>query len=170
MDASNMIKMVVKSVTVDPESNVPYVLLEGEDTPVQLPIWIGILEASSIAWQLEGMKTERPMTHDLMRAVLSAYHIRLRHVEIVDLRENTYYAVMELELSDVVTRIDCRPSDAIALALREKVPIYVNEAILERIKATYKIDLHDINNEETRKKWKNLLERLNPEDFGKYKM
>jgi uncharacterized protein len=165
-----MIKVIVKNVTIDSESNVPYVLLEAENAAFQLPIWIGILEASSIAYPLEGMKSERPMTHDLLQAILRAFSLRLQQIEIVDLKENTYYAVLVMGGGDQTIRIDCRPSDAIALALREGVPIYVHEGLIEKIKTAYKIDLLGVNSEATKERLKEMLEKLGPDDFGKYKM
>jgi len=127
-------EMVVGGLTVDPYTNTPIVLLkdpEGEDV---VPIWIGFFEASAIATQLEKIKLARPMTHDLMKNILEALGAKVLRIEVTDLRENTYYALIHIEFDGQCYEIDSRPSDAIALALRVGAPIYVSEEVIQKSK------------------------------------
>lgn len=125
-------EMIVGGLTVDPYTNTPIVLLkdpEGEDV---VPIWIGFFEASAIATQLEKVKLARPMTHDLMRNILDALGAKVLRIEVTDLRDNTYFALIHIEFDGEHYEIDSRPSDAIALALRVGAPIFVNEEVIEK--------------------------------------
>lgn len=125
-------EMIVGGLTVDPYTNTPIVLLkdpEGEDV---VPIWIGFFEASAIATQLEKVKLARPMTHDLMRNILETLGAKVLRIEVTDLRDNTYFALIHLEFDGEHYEIDSRPSDAIALALRVGAPIFVNEEVIEK--------------------------------------
>ncbi len=160
-----MKEVKVLGITIDPVTNSPIVILRDLDKKVTLPIWIGILEANSIAMELEKMKLPRPMTHDLLKNVISEFGGRVMRVEITDLKDNTYYAVIYLEQGDRKLQIDSRPSDAIALALRCDAPIYVYESVIEK---AYSIEGEE--SEEAKDRWAKLLEMLDPEDFTKYKM
>jgi len=125
-------EMIVGGLTVDPYTNTPIVLLkdpEGEDV---VPIWIGFFEASAIATQLEKVKLARPMTHDLMRNILDTLGAKVLRIEVTDLRDNTYFALIHLEFDGEHYEIDSRPSDAIALALRVGAPIFINEEVIEK--------------------------------------
>ena len=161
--------MIVSGLTVDPLTNSPIVILkeiEGERT---LPIWIGLLEATAIASELEGIKFSRPMTHDLLKSIMDLIEVRVNKIEVCDLKNNTYYAMIYLTHKGKEISIDARPSDALALSLRVDAPIFVSEAV---IKKSAQIDLKSEPKDKTEqgKKWQDILERLNPEDFGKYKM
>ncbi len=158
------VPMSVSGVTVDPITNTPIVILKEINGDKILPIWIGIMEATAIASALENIKFARPMTHDLMKNIMETLDVKVTKVEVCDLRDNTYYALIHLLTKDGKEyAIDARPSDALALSLRVNAPIYVAEEVL--IKSA-KLS------EEAKKsdKWEKILESLKPEDFGKYKM
>jgi len=156
-------RMTISGLTVDPLTNSPIVILKEIDGDKTLPIWIGLLEATAIASELEGIKFSRPMTHDLLNNFLEMVGIKVTKVEVCDLKDNTYYALIHFKQEDKELTIDARPSDALALSLRVEVPIFVSEEIINKSK---EIDLKP----EEGKKWQKILEGLNPEDFGKYKM
>jgi bifunctional DNase/RNase len=130
-----------------------------------VPIWIGFFEASAIATQLEKVQLSRPMTHDLMKNLLDTLGVTVIKIEVTELRENTFFAIIHLDMDGTHFAIDARPSDAIALALRTDVPIYVHEEV---IKKSRKIDLHQ--QKEGEEVLDDLLEGLSSKDFGKYKM
>ncbi len=169
------IEMVVGGLTIDPLTNSPVLVLrdlKGEQT---LPIWIGVLEATSIATVLEKIDVGRPMTHDLLKTIVNDLGARILRVEICDLRDNTYYALLHLDQNGRCIQIDSRPSDAIAIALRSGAPIFVLEEVLEKSKkeSDDKKDFNEVAKAATtsdKEKLKEILEELNPEDFGKYKM
>lgn len=146
-------QMKVRGLMFDPYNNTFIVLLRDEEQSEMLPIWVGKPEASAISFALEGVTAPRPMTHDLMKAILDAVHAKVISVVISDLKENTYYAKVHLSYEDSEYAIDSRPSDAIALALRTQAPIFANEDVLRK-QASEELD-----------QW---LENLKPEDFGKY--
>ncbi len=161
--------MVISGLTVDPITNSPIVILkevEGEQT---LPIWIGLLEATAIASELEGIKFSRPMTHDLLKAILEIVDIEVIRIEVCDLRNNTYYALIHLKHDGKEMSIDARPSDAIALSLRVKAPIFVSQEVIKN-SSQMEIKAEPQDKSEKGKKWQEILESLSPEDFGKYKM
>lgn len=160
------IPVKVSGIVVDPISNMPIVVLKDELRNRVLPIWIGIFEANAIAIELENVKTPRPMTHDLLRNVISTLGAKVEKVVVNDLRENTFYAVIHLEKNGEKLQIDSRPSDAIALAVRVKAPIFVEDHVFEKATVIESTD-EDLSDPEKLKEW---LENLNPEDFGKYKM
>ena len=146
-------QMKVRGLMFDPYNNTFIVILRDEDNSDMLPIWVGKPEASSISFALEEVTTPRPMTHDLMKTVLDAVDAKVISVVISDLKDNTYYAKVHLTYEDSEYVIDARPSDAIALALRTKAPIFANEEVIRK-QASDELD-----------QW---LENLKPEDFGKY--
>jgi bifunctional DNase/RNase len=158
-------EMKVSGLTVDPLTNTPIVLLKDLEEKEVVPIWIGFFEASAIATQLEKVELSRPMTHDLMKSLLDILEITVIKIEVNDLRENTFYAIIHLEMHGTTFAIDARPSDSIALALRTAAPIYVHEEVIERSR---KIDLHQHKDGE--EVLDELLEGLTSNDFGKYKM
>ena len=124
----------------------------------------------AIATELENIQLPRPMTHDLVRNILDRLKVEIKKVEVVDLRDNTFFATLHLTVSRKTIIVDSRPSDAIALALRTKAPIFVNEKVIEKSR---EISLEGLKIEEEKTdadKWKEILETMNPEDFGKYKM
>jgi hypothetical protein len=172
----DFILMMVGGITLDPNSKMPVVVLKDPDNRVALPIWIAPLEATSMATELEGIKTARPMTHDLIRNMLTEFGATVERIEVTELRENTYFARLYLRTREGATvEIDSRPSDAIAVALRTKSPIYVAKKVLEDSS-----ELRDTPTEPgaapdqnlagvSRDKWSEILERMSPDDF-KYKM
>jgi hypothetical protein len=131
---SGSVETMVRAVTLDPESNAPVVILETVGDKKLLPIWIDLPEARAIALELERIAPPRPLTHDLIRNLLNALGARLRRVTITDLRNNTYFALLSLELRGESLEIDSRPSDAIAVALRMKAPIYATTEVLAKAK------------------------------------
>jgi len=163
-------KMKIAGLTVDPSSNVPIVLLHDETGEDILPIWIGILEASSIATQLENIELARPMTHDLFASVLKQLGARITKIVINDLNENTYFARISLaDREGRIFEIDARPSDSIAMALRAKADIYVEESVLEKAQRIDKKTLEE-QQKTMEEKWKEFLENIDPDDLGKYRM
>ncbi|MGZ8447926.1 MAG: bifunctional nuclease family protein, partial [Candidatus Deferrimicrobiaceae bacterium] len=131
-----------------------------------VPIWIGPLEANAIALALEGTELPRPMTHDLMKSILHATGTRLRSVEIADIRESTYFALLHIEGNGESVCVDARPSDAIALALRCRARILVSETVL----AQSSIPSPAESEAGEKDRWTELLEKMDPEQFSKYKM
>lgn len=121
----------VRGLLVDPTSNSPIVLLKDVGSEAMLPIWVGPYEANSIASEIEKIAPQRPMTHDLLRNVINQMGGMIRRVVVTDLRDNTFYAVIEIEVGDRMVFLDSRPSDAIALALRVDCPIFIKEEVLE---------------------------------------
>ncbi|MFH1034849.1 MAG: bifunctional nuclease family protein [Pseudomonadota bacterium] len=160
-----MIRMTVQGLTIDPASNSPILILKDPDGEATLPIWIGLLEATAIASELEKVAFSRPMTHDLLRNLIADLGSRVERVEVVDLKDNTFYALIHLIGPQGNLTVDSRPSDAIALALRAQAPIFVAKRVLDRAGAVGKAE-----SEDAEQKWKDLLDKMDPEDFGKYKM
>jgi len=165
------IQMSVGGLTLDPLTKTPIVILKDMDNKLNLPIWIGLLEATAMATELEGIKMSRPMTHDLLKSLLTELGGSVQFVEITELKENTYYAQIYLNVAGRELTIDSRPSDAIALALRTKSPIYVAKAVLEvssilqQAEEGKETDFMSVAKE----KWAEILENMSPDDF-KYKM
>ena len=163
--------MKIFSVNMDPVTNSPIIILkeiEGERT---LLIWIGLLEATAIASEMEGIKFSRPMTHDLLMNIINKADIHIGRIEIYDLKDNTYYALIHLTQNKAQLTIDARPSDAIALAVRAKAPIFVSDEVIKKSKQIEDMDEGvPLDKSEKGKKWQDILEKLKPEDFGKYKM
>ncbi|VBB42834.1 bifunctional nuclease family protein [Desulfatiglans anilini] len=161
--------MVISGLTVDPVTNSPIVILKEIDGEETLPIWIGLLEATAIASELEGIKFSRPMTHDLFRNLLEMVGVKIQKVEVCDLKDNTYFAMIHFLHEGKEMTIDARPSDALAVSLRAKAPIFVSDEVIRK---SGQIDLkaEAEDKSEKGKKWQEILEGLNPEDFGKYKM
>jgi hypothetical protein len=199
------LEMQVTGLTIDPVNNAPIVVLREKDGSRILPIWIGVIEASAIAFELEQVKLTRPMTHDLLKTTVESLGASVVRVAVVDLKENTYFASIVLDHDGETIEIDARPSDAIALALRVKTPIFCESTVLEQAHLKQEewearkagvgpaestseepetdsaaaappddIDRGDDGPrplvEDPSKSLKELLEDLDPEDFGKYKM
>jgi len=167
------IEMSVGGLTLDPVTKTPIVILRDPDNKLNLPIWIGLLEATAMATEIEGVKMARPMTHDLLRNILGEVGCAVEFIEITELKENTYYASVRLNLAGRELNIDSRPSDAIALALRTKSPIYVAKAVLEASSVLQQSEeareapVENVSNV-SQEKWAEILEKMNPQDF-KYK-
>jgi len=159
------IEMTIKGLMVDPITNMPIIILRDEEGQRVLPIWVGIFEANAIALQIENIATPRPMTHDLLRNVIQDLNGSVQKVVVCDLKENTFYALIYVEAGGETVAIDARPSDAIALALRTRAPIFVEESVIDNAKT---IDFGTERGDSERlQKW---LESLDPEELGKYKM
>lgn len=171
MSASNAVLMTVSGLTLDPVTKTPIVILRDADNKLNLPIWIGLLEATAIATELEGIKMARPMTHDLMRTIIAEMGATVERIEITELRDNTYYAIIHIRTESGEHQIDSRPSDAISLALRTKSPIYVARQVLEASSVLQQIQENAETNlsNVSRDKWAEILEKMSPDDF-KYKM
>ncbi|MDO8546498.1 MAG: bifunctional nuclease family protein [Nitrospirota bacterium] len=146
-------QMHVRGLMFDPYTNAYIIILRDDSNAEMLPIWVGKPEASAISFAMEGVATPRPMTHDLMKTVLDTADAKVISVVVTDLKENTYYARVHLLYEDSEYSIDARPSDAIALALRAKTPIFVNDDVIRK------------HSNEEMDRW---LENLKPEDFGKF--
>lgn len=160
-----LIEMTIKGLMVDPITNIPIVILRDTDGQRVLPIWVGIFEANAIALQIENIETPRPMTHDLLRNVIGDLHGAVEKIVVSDIKDNTFYALIHLRVGEEAVTVDARPSDAIALALRVRAPIFVEETVIDNAK---NLDFApDKANSERLAKW---LESLDPDDLGKYKM
>ncbi len=157
----------VMGIVVDPKASNPVVVLVDLAGQKALPIWIGVFEAEAISRGLEDVVTLRPMTHDLMKQILDTFQVSLIRVVINDLKDNTFYANLYLNVEGEELVVDSRPSDAIALAVRLKAPIFVAEAVMEATK-----DLGDFASTllKDQDDLKTIMESMKPEDFGKYKM
>jgi len=167
-----MLKAVtIFSLGMDPVSKTPFIILKDIEGEQMLPIRIGLLEATAIVSEIGGVRFSRPMTHDLLKNIIDMTDTKVNRVEICDLRDNTYYALVHLTNRDKALSIDSRPSDAIALALRSQVPIFVSKELLKKYKQIETTrESVPADKSEQGKKWQDILEKLKPEDFGKYKM
>lgn len=171
MDREGFIEMRVGGLTLDPVTKTPIVILKDAENKLTLPIWIGLMEATAMATELEGIKMARPMTHDLLRRIITDLGGAIESIEVTDLKDNTYYAAIHLQAGDKTLIIDSRPSDAISLALRTQSPIFVAKKVLEtssvlqQNEETQEQNLSNVS----RDKWSEILEKMTPEDF-KYKM
>lgn len=163
------LEMRVSGVIVDPSTYIPMLILKDMEEKRTLPIWVGIMEAAAILAELENIKPDRPMTHDLMNNIISALGAKIKKVAIVDLDDNIFYATLYLTNADgKLIKLDARPSDAIAIAMRSHVPILVNESIITKARV---IDLSaDSMKNKSSAELRSFLENLSAEDFGKYKM
>jgi len=160
-----LIEMTIKGLMVDPVTNMPIVILKDSGGERVLPIWVGIFEANAIALQIENIATPRPMTHDLLRNVISDLDGTVDQVVVSDLKDNTFFAIIYLTVKGEQVVIDSRPSDAIALALRTRAPILVEETVIDNAKT---VDFtSDRADSERLQQW---LESLDPDEMGKYKM
>ena len=159
------VEMKVRGLALDPVSNMPIIILRDEEDKRSLPIWVGIFEANAIALELEKIPTPRPMTHDLIKNILEAIEGRLLKIVVTDLRENTFFAELHLQVGEGEYTVDSRPSDAIALALRVSAPIYVNEEVVRKAKSlevTKEAEPVKVDDPEKLREW---LENIKPEDF-----
>jgi len=159
------VEMTVRGLMLDPVSQMPIVILKDVGGDSVLPIWVGPFEAQAIASEMEKFCPQRPMTHDLIKNVLTGLEAQVHKVVVTELKEDTFYAVIWLERGGEVISIDSRPSDALALALRVDCPIFVEDVVLKTSKLAASSS-DRVTSEELRR-W---LEGLNDEDLGKYKM
>jgi bifunctional DNase/RNase len=161
-----LIEMTIKGLMVDPITNTPIIILRDQDGQRILPIWVGVHEANAIALQIENIQTPRPMTHDLLKNVIQDLRAAVDRIVVCDLKENTFFALIHLQTAGGPVAIDARPSDAIALALRTRAPIMVDEQVIDSAKSV------DFTNEKpaTEERLQQYFESLDPDDLGKYKM
>jgi bifunctional DNase/RNase len=156
--------MKIRGLMLDPVTNTPIVILKDSGSDTVLPIWVGVYEANAIALEIEKVSTPRPMTHDLIKNVLTGLDTHVHKVVVTELKEDTFYAVIWMERDGRVISVDSRPSDALALALRVDCPIFVEDEVLKTSKKA--AGTSEATSEELRK-W---LDGLNDEDLGRYKM
>ena len=153
---------------MDPLTNSPIVVLQDTTSDTLLPIWVGIFEANAIALQIEKVDTPRPMTHDLMKGLLTHLDAHVAKIVVTELKDNTFYALIFLDVNGRTVTVDSRPSDAIALALRTESPIFVTDDVISKSSSSTTTTLSgERSSPEDIRQW---LENLNPEDLGKYKM
>ena len=167
-----LIEMSIKGLMVDPITNMPIVILKDKMGERILRIWVGLFEANAIALQIENVSTPRPMTHDLLRNIITDLDGRVDRIVVSDLKDNTFFAIIHLTVRGERVAVDARPSDAIALALRTKSPIYVAKAVLEASSMLQQNEdaerpVENVSNV-SKEKWAEILEKMGPDDF-KYK-
>lgn len=160
-----MIELNLVGVRVELPTNTPIVLLKEKDGERFLPIFIGAVEATAIAFALQGVVTQRPMTHDLMKSMLDELGISLEFVAITELRGGTFFATIRLNGNGSSYEVSSRPSDAIALAVRSTAPIFANETVLEEASIPIREDDDDEDPEETMARFRQFLENVTPEEF-----
>jgi bifunctional DNase/RNase len=159
------VEMKISGLMIDPVSNMPIIVLKTASGESVLPIWVGIFEANAIAMEMEKIVSPRPMTHDLLKNVIEGLNATIQRVEITDLRDNTFYAVIRLESDGASLEIDSRPSDAMALALRAGASIHVHESVIDKSSASGK-EGENVETERLRR-W---LETVDPSELGNYEM
>jgi len=164
---NGLMEVKVMGIVVDPKASNPVVILVDLAGKKALPIWIGVFEAEAISRGLENVVTLRPMTHDLMKQILDTFRVSVIRVVIHDIKDNTFYANLYLNVDGKELIVDSRPSDAIALAVRVKAPIFVTEAVIE---ATKDLGVFASQLLEDQDELKSIMENMKDEDFGKYKM
>ena len=157
--------MIISGFGVDSLSKDPVVILKEIDGERILPIWIGILEAQAIASEMGGIKLNRPMTHDLLKTILESIDVKVKKVEICDLKDDTYFALIYITHMGKEFTIDARPSDALALSLRMNAPIFVLEKVINKSKQIDMDEEAEDKSEQCRK-WQEILEKMDPKDFG----
>jgi bifunctional DNase/RNase len=162
-------KANIAGITMDPATNTPIIILKTEEGGQAVPIWIGLLEATSIASALQNVKFDRPMTHDLFKNFASLLEVSVSSIEVCDLKDNTFFARVNFLAKDSNFSMDARPSDAIAIALRFEAPIFIDEAVIAKSRP-FEAEAEASDQSEEGRKWKEYLENLNPDDFGKYKV
>ncbi len=160
-----MIEAKVNGLALDMTTNSPVVILSASDSDRLLPIWIGHYEALAIAMELSGVTSRRPLTHDLLKSVIATLGGKVQKVEVTELKEQTFYAKIYIEVNSSILAVDARPSDSIALALKTKVPLWVAEELFQMKRGDK--ETPDFSDPET---LKDRLKRINPEDFGKYSL
>jgi len=166
-------EMKVAGIALDPTNNAPIVVLRDLESKYVLPIWIGIMEASAIAAAIEGIQYSRPMTHDLFKSMLESFGATIEKIEVVDIKDNVFYATIDIDYNGAKLKIDARPSDAIAIALRTNSGIFVaGNVIRDAIQVDTSKDAAGkvvVGFEQDKDKLKEILEKMSPEDFGKFK-
>jgi bifunctional DNase/RNase len=162
-----MVEVRVAHLGLDRATNSPVVILQERDGQQVLPIWIGPGEASAIAMELAGVKFARPLTHDLIKQIIVGLGGELRRVLITSVKENTYYAELHIHKGGDVVQVDARPSDSIAVALRLKAPIFTSRDLLDAPSST-SVEPGPEPSPLDAESLKDYLQKLDPEDFGKF--
>lgn len=163
MQDGDAVEMQLVGVRVELPTNQPIVLLREKDGERFLPIWIGPVEATAIAFALQGIVTQRPMTHDLMKNILEETGLAMKRVTITELREATFYAEIDFARDGDSFSVSSRPSDAIALAVRGSVPLFAAPEVL----ADAGIVIPEEDEESEVQKFREFIESVTPEDFGR---
>ncbi len=161
-----MIEVTVAHLGLDRSTNTPVVILREKDGSRVLPIWIGPAEASAIAMVIQGVKAPRPMTHDLLKQLVVGLGAQLRRVVISQVKDNTYFAELLVSRDEELFQLDARPSDSIALALRLHAPIYTSDDLLDERSVEEPEGGDDPDQEAQR--LKDYLQRMDPQDFGRF--
>jgi hypothetical protein len=159
------VEMRIRGLMMDPVTNMPIVVLKDVEGDSVLPIWVGVYEANAIALEIEKVTTPRPMTHDLLKNMLTGFGASVSKIVVTELKDDTFYAVIWAEREGQTISIDSRPSDALALALRVDCPIFVDDEVL-RVSKVVTAASERLSSEDLKK----LLEGLSDEDTGGYKM
>ena len=159
-----MVEMVIYGVSFDLVGKQPIVLLKTADGNRFLPIWIGHPEAAAILMKLQNASTPRPMTHDLVTEILGQLNAEVVRITVTELRENTFYAQITVQLDGSEIEVDSRPSDAIALAIRSDAPIYAAESVIEE--SAIEFEGEEVNEEEMVDEFKKFLENVSPDQFA----
>ena len=160
-----MIELQLVGVRVELPTNQPIVLLKEREGERYLPIWIGAVEATAIALGMQGIETARPMTHDLMRDLLTGLGVTVQRIVITELREGTFYAEIQMSSNGDSVSVSSRPSDALALAVRMNLEIFANEDVIEEASIAVKDDEDEEEVQKEVQKFREFLEQVSPEDF-----
>ena len=160
-----MIELQLVGVRVELPTNQPIVLLKEREGERYLPIWIGAVEATAIALGMQGIETARPMTHDLMRDLLTGLGVTVQRIVITELREGTFYAEIQMSSNGDTVSVSSRPSDALALAVRMNLDIFANEDVIEEASIAVKDDQDEEEVQKEVQKFREFLEQVSPEDF-----
>jgi bifunctional DNase/RNase len=160
-----VIELQLVGVRVELPTNQPIVLLKEREGERYLPIWIGPVEATAIALGMQGIETQRPMTHDLMRDLLQGLGVSVDRIVITELREGTFYAEIQMSQNGTTVAISSRPSDAIALAVRMELAIFASEDVIEEASIAVKDDETEEDAEKEVERFREFLEQVSPEDF-----
>ena len=160
-----MRRVFIWGLAIDSPTNSPIVILKEVEGERRLPIWIGLLEARAIASELEGVKHSRPMTHDLFKSIIKKIDVEIKRIEVCDLKNNTYFALIIIQNEGKEIKIDARPSDAIALSLRVGAPIFIADEVFNKAQQiNFQSEPEDKS--EKGKEWQKILEKMDPDDFG----
>ena len=158
---NSVLKMELHGVNLDMMTNQPVVILRDPTAKRFLPIWIGQFEATAILMEMQGVKPSRPLTHDLLKSIIEQLKATIQHVVIDDLKDGTFFAKIHLDFDSSSMTIDARPSDAIALAVRMKAPIFAEEVVLEKASI-----LTEEGEDDEVERFRDFLNQVNPDDFS----
>jgi uncharacterized protein len=165
MDAPKMVQSQIGGLALDVTTNSPVVTISPIGSDKILPIWIGHYEAWAIGMEISGISSKRPLTHDLLLSVIKSMGGQVEKIEITELKEQTFFAVIKISINGKMLNIDARPSDSLALALKAKAPIFVNENLFN-----LKKEERESSGLPDQESLRDRLRKINPEDFGNYKL